>query len=60
MYQDILYGRCYRLNTGRTISNKTIPIKKIKKSGLNDGLRLEFYVNTSYDYGSLSDRSIRV
>jgi hypothetical protein len=53
VYQDILYGRCYRLNTGRTISNKTIPIKKIKKSGLNDGLRLEFYVNTSYDYGSL-------
>ena len=53
MYQDILYGRCYRLNTGLTISNKTIPIKKIKKSGLNDGLRLEFYVNTSYDYGSL-------
>jgi hypothetical protein len=43
-YQDLFYGQCYRFNSGLNMSNQSIPFKKLKTSGLDDGLWLA--VNT--------------
>jgi len=43
-YQDLFYGKCYRFNSGLNMSNQSIPFKKLKTSGLDDGLWLA--VNT--------------
>jgi hypothetical protein len=46
-FTDNEYGNCYRFNSGYNLSNQSIPIKKARKSGLDEGLYFEFYSNTS-------------
>jgi len=46
-YTDISYGHCYRFNSGLNYSNQSVPIKKVIKSGLDQGLWLDIYSNTS-------------
>ena len=53
MYKDTSYGKCYRFNSGKNMFNETIPIKYSKSSGYDDGLVIDFYSNTKYDFGSL-------
>jgi len=45
-YDDSSYGKCFRFNSDKII-------KYSKKSGYDDGLILNFYLNTSLDYGEL-------
>jgi hypothetical protein len=42
-YTDSTYGKCYRFNSGKNMSNQTIPIKRTI-SGLNEGFWLNFYL----------------
>jgi hypothetical protein len=53
VYNDTTYGKCYRFNSGKNMSGKTTQILKSKKSGLADGFILDFYSNTSFDFGLL-------
>ena len=46
-YQDLYYGQCYRYNSGLNMSNQSIPFKKLKASGRDDGLWLEFISKSS-------------
>ena len=52
-YQDTVYGSCYRFNSGKNISNQSIPIKKVKKSGLDEGFWLNFYFKSNSDFDHL-------
>jgi len=45
-YDDSSYGKCFRFNSDKII-------KYSLKSGYDDGLILNFYLNTSSDYGDL-------
>ncbi len=40
-YQDPYFGQCYRFNSGLNMSNKSIPFKKLKTFGRDDGLWLD-------------------
>lgn len=48
-YHDYRYGNCYRFNGGKVgnspynTNNYSVPIKRVKKSGAYNGLRLELY-----------------
>jgi len=44
-YTDSVYGKCYRFNSGFNLSNQSIPIKKVRKSGLYNSFNLNFYYN---------------
>jgi len=52
-YADTAYGNCYRLNSGLNLSNKSIPIKKARKIGLQNALWFNIYSNTSRYYEKL-------
>jgi len=53
-YNDTTYGYpCYRFNSGKNLRNEQIPIKKLRKSGLVDGLRLSFS-SSLFDYDSVA------
>jgi len=52
-YTDSVYGNCFRLNSGLNFSNQSVPIKKARKSGLDQGLWLDIYSNTSHYYEAL-------
>jgi hypothetical protein len=47
-YTDSTYGKCYRFNSGKNMSNQTIPIKRTI-SGLNEGFWLNLYYNSTSD-----------
>jgi len=47
-YTDATYGKCYRFNSGKNMSNQTIPIKRTI-SGLNEGFWLNLYYNSTID-----------
>jgi hypothetical protein len=47
-YTDATYGKCYRFNSGRNMSNQTIPIKR-STSGRNEGFWLNLYYNSTID-----------
>jgi hypothetical protein len=51
VYKDSSFGKCYRFNSGKNNNNEIIPIKKSKKSGLDDGFYLNLYSNATLDYG---------
>ena len=53
IYNDSSYGNCYRFNSGKNVQNESIPIKYSKKSGIDDGLTIEFYSNTSYNFSQI-------
>jgi len=40
-YQDPYFGQCYRFNSGLNMSNQSIPFKKLKTFGRDDGLWLD-------------------
>jgi hypothetical protein len=40
-YQDLVYGQCYRFNSGLNMSNQSIPFKNLKTIGRDDGLWLD-------------------
>jgi hypothetical protein len=46
-FTDSEYGTCFRFNSGQNMLNESIPIKKAKKSGLNGGLWINFFLNSS-------------
>jgi len=46
-YTDKTYGNCYRFNSGFNLSNQSMPIKKVRKSGLENALYMDIYSNTS-------------
>ena len=48
-YKDSFFGKCYKFNSNK----KSNLIKYSKKSGYLDGLWMQFYSNTSHDFGSL-------
>jgi len=41
-YQDLVYGQCYRFNSGKNMKNQSIPFKILRASGLSDGFWLKF------------------
>jgi hypothetical protein len=51
-YTDATYGKCLRFNSGKNMSNQTIPIKK-SISGRNEGFWLNLYYNSTFDENSL-------
>jgi hypothetical protein len=53
IYNDSSYGKCYRFNSGKNVLNESMPIKYSKKSGIDDGLAIEFYSNTSYNFSQI-------
>jgi hypothetical protein len=52
-YTDTVYGNCYRFNSGLNLSNQSIPIRKARKSGLDEGLWFNIYSNTSHYFEKL-------
>jgi len=52
-YQDLVYGQCYRFNSGSNMSNESIPIKKLKTSGLDDGFWLDIRSKSESESDSL-------
>jgi hypothetical protein len=44
-FTDSEYGKCFRFNSGFNLSNQSIPIKKVRKSGLDDGFWINIYYN---------------
>jgi hypothetical protein len=44
-FTDNEYGNCYRFNSGYNLSNQSVPIKKVRKSGLDDGFWINIYYN---------------
>ena len=48
-YQDLVYGQCYRFNSGLNMSNESTPIKRLKTSGLDDGLWLDIQSKSKSD-----------
>jgi hypothetical protein len=44
-YTDLIYDECYRFNSGKDMQGKSIPIKKSKFSGIEDGLIFRFQVS---------------
>ncbi len=46
-YTDKTYGNCYRFNSDFNLSNQSMPIKKVRKSGLENALYMDIYSNTS-------------
>jgi len=48
LYQDYSYYKCYRFNSGKNMFNKTMPIKKSKRSGRQEGLYIDLYFNKTY------------
>jgi hypothetical protein len=48
LYHDYTYNKCYRFNSGKNMFNKTIPIKKSKRSGRQEGLYIDLYFNNKY------------
>lgn len=53
IYNDTSFGQCYRFNSGKSIQNESMAIKKSKKAGYDDGFILEFYSATKHDYGQI-------
>ena len=53
IYNDTSLGKCFRFNSGKNMSNQSIPIKYSKKSGYNDGLLLELYSNASINFSQI-------
>jgi hypothetical protein len=51
-YTDSTYGKCYRFNSGKSMSNESIPIKR-SISGINEGFWLNLYFNSTLDEVSL-------
>ena len=52
-YKDLTYGKCFRFNSGKDMSNHLIPIKKSKISGLISGFWLDLFFNSTFDDVSL-------
>jgi hypothetical protein len=52
-YKDTTCDKCYRFNSGKNMSNHSIPIKKSKISGLNSGFWLDLFFNSTFDDVSL-------
>ena len=47
-YTDAIYGHCYKFNSGKNISNESIPIKR-SINGLSEGFWLNFYFNSTFE-----------
>jgi hypothetical protein len=43
-YQDLAYGRCYRFNSGRNMTNHSIPIKYSTFGGFYFSFRIQFQI----------------
>jgi len=54
-FQDSVYGKCFRFNSGRNMHNETYSILNSTSAGLPDGLRLDLnlYSQNDYDYGEV-------
>lgn len=52
-YNDTSYGKCYRYNSGKNMTNHKIPIKYSKTSGFDAAFYFRFYSDTVLDYGEL-------
>jgi len=54
-YEDSIFGKCFRFNTGKNIYNESIEILNSTKSGKTNGLKinLKFQFPSDYDYGDL-------
>jgi len=52
-FQDSVYGKCFRFNSGKNIHNETYLILNSASAGLPDGLRLDLKLDSQndYDYG---------
>jgi hypothetical protein len=53
-FTDTTFGKCYRFNSGFNWSNQSIPMKKLIRSGITNGFWLNFYHNSTSDYGLLT------
>ena len=52
-YIDSWYGNCYRFNSGFNMTKQKIPLKNLKRSGQNDGFKLEFYLDPKREIGEM-------
>ena len=59
-YRDSVYGKCYRFNSGFNLSNHSVPIKKVRKSGLYNSFNLNFYYNDQSESLDLTDLMIYI
>ena len=41
-YDDYVFGRCFRFNSGKNITKHKIPIKNSKRSGWSTGFSIQF------------------
>ena len=46
-YSDVLYGSCFRFNSGLNMSSQSVPINKQKQSGFDYGFSIDFISNSS-------------
>jgi hypothetical protein len=44
---SILFGKCYSFNTGKSSNGSSTPVRKLARTGLDNGLKLELYVGAS-------------
>jgi len=52
-YNDTSYGKCYRFNSGKNMTNRKIPLKYSKTPGYDSAFYMRFYSDTILDYGEL-------
>ena len=51
VFNDYVYGKCYRFNSGKDFYNNTIGIKNIGSSDYLNSLFLDLYVDSDYSHG---------
>lgn len=52
-YNDYRYGKCFRFNSGRNLTNHHVEILNSTARGYSYGLVLEMYVPSNHDFGEL-------
>ena len=47
LFNDNLYGKCYRFNSGKNMFGENVPLLKSTQDGLSYGLKIEININVS-------------
>jgi hypothetical protein len=52
-YNDTSFGKCYRFNSGKNMTNQLIPLKYSQSPGIDDGFTFSIYFKPSSDFDTI-------
>jgi hypothetical protein len=52
-YNDTSFGKCFKFNSGKNMTNEIIPFKYSHSPGIDDGFTFSFYFKPSSDFDTL-------